>query len=64
MDPIVSDVAGDDGIERWDVEHGARCDIALADLNHSQFVPFKIYDVTIEPRRPRSWSRKGVAKVR
>jgi hypothetical protein len=47
VDLIVSDFAGNDGIERWDVEHGARRDVALADLNDAQFVPFKIYDVTI-----------------
>jgi hypothetical protein len=39
VDLIVSNVAGHDGIERRDVEHGTRRDIALADLNHTQFVP-------------------------
>jgi hypothetical protein len=48
VDLIVSDVAGNDGIERRDVEHGAWRDIALADLDHTQFVPFQVYDVTIE----------------
>jgi hypothetical protein len=33
------------------VEHGTRRDIALTDLNHTQLVPFKDDDVTIEPRR-------------
>ena len=40
VDLIVSDVAGNDGVERRDVEHGTRRDIALADLNDAQFVPF------------------------
>jgi hypothetical protein len=45
------------------VEHGTRRDISLADLNHTQFVPFKVYDVTLERRRPRGRPRDGVAKV-
>jgi hypothetical protein len=64
VDLIVSDVAGHDGIERRDVEHGTARDIAVADLNHTQFVPFKVDDVTIERRRPRGGLRDGVAKVR
>src|SRR5260370_33187896 len=64
VDLIVSDVAGHDGIARRDVEHGTRRDIALADLNHTQFVPFKGYDVTIERRRPPRRPRDGDAKVR
>jgi hypothetical protein len=56
VDLIVSDVAGNHGIERWNLEHGTRRDIALANFNHAQFVPFKVYDVydvTIERRRSR-----------
>src|SRR5712692_736452 len=44
--------------------HGTRRDIALANLNRTQFVPFKVYDVTFERRRPRGRPRDGVAKVR
>jgi hypothetical protein len=64
VDLKVSDVASNHGVERRDVKHRARRDIALADLKHTQFAPFKVGDVTIERRRPRGRPRDGVAKVR
>jgi hypothetical protein len=53
VDLIVSHVAGNHGVERGDVKHRTRRDIALADFNYTQFLPFKVYDFTIERRWPR-----------
>jgi hypothetical protein len=51
VDLIVSDVACNDGIERRNVKNGTRRDITLADFNHAQLVPFKVYDFMIEGDR-------------
>lgn len=51
VDLNVSDVAGDHGMDRRDVKHGTRPDIALADFNHTQFVAFKGVDVFPDQQR-------------
>jgi hypothetical protein len=36
VDLVVDDVTGDDGVDRRDVQHGARPDVALTHLDRAQ----------------------------
>ena len=62
VDFIVGHVTGNYGVERGDMEHGGRSDVALAYFNDTQFVPFKQDEFVVKWGGEGSWQHDVLAK--
>ena len=51
MDLVVDHVAGNDCVDRWDVDDGAGTDIALAHFDDPELVPFQLECQPVERSR-------------